>query len=172
MGKGLPRSMSRGSVARQEVIKQTLAMNQVVAVAAAGAGVGFGTVVVGDFPEGNILLLGVAAYLSLAGSGVDANLTAAWTGNYSIGTTATVDATLDTTDANIIASTVLGAATAEVSPRVRAVNNTSLMLDNTDGSLELNLNVLIDAASITDATSVNLTASGVLQLVYVVMLDD
>lgn len=172
MGKGLPRSMSRGSAARQEVIKQNFVLNQVVAVSAAGIAVGFGTVVIGDLPEGNILLLGAVAYLSLAGSGADANLTATWDGDFSIGTTATTDVTLDTTDVNIIPSTALGAATAEVSPRVRSVNATQAILDNTDGSLELNLNVLIDAADITDATSVNLTASGVLQLAYIVMLDD
>ena len=172
MGKGLPRSMSRGSASRQEIIKQNFVIDSTVDVTATSTAVGFGTTVIGDLPEGNILLLGAACYLSLAGSGADDDLAATWDGDFSIGTTATADVTLSGTDVDIIASTSLGAATAEVSPRVRAVNATQAILDNTDGAMELNLNVLIDAANIVDDTTVTLTASGVLQLVYVVMLDD
>jgi hypothetical protein len=172
MGKGLPRSMSRGVPQRQEIIKQTVNIDTTVTVSATSTAVGFGTVVIGDIPEGNVLLLGAVAYLQLSGSGSDANLAATWDGDFSIGSTATADVTLSGTDVDIIASTSTGAATAEVSPRVRAANATQAILDNTDGSMELNLNVLIDAANITDDTSVVLTASGVLQLVYVVMLDD
>ena len=172
MGKGLPRSLARGAPQRQEIIKQTINISGTVAVAAAGAAVGFGTRVIGDLPEGNILFLGAVAYVRLAGSGSDANLDATWDGDFSIGTAPTADVTLSGSEVDIIGSTALGAATAEVSPRVRAVNATQSILDNTDGSLELNLNVLIDAANIVDGATVNLTASGTLQLVYVVMLDD
>lgn len=172
MGKGLPRSLSRGSPARRNVIKQNFVINHTVTVTAASTAVGFGTVVIGDIPEGNILLLGAVAYVTLAGSGSDANLAATWDGDFSIGTTGTADVTLDGTDVNIIPSSALGAATAEVSPTIRAVNATQAILDNTDNSLELNLNVLIDAANIVDDESVDLTATGTLQLVYVVMLDD
>lgn len=172
MGKGLPRSMSRGAASRQEVIKQNFVLGGTVDVTATGAAVGFGTSVIGDLPEGNIMILGAVMYLSLAGTGADADLTATWDGDFSVGTTPTADVTLDGTDVNIIPSTALGAATAEVSPRVRAINATQAILDNTDGSLELNLNVLIDAANIVDDATVTLTASGVLQLAYIVMLDD
>lgn len=172
MGKGLPRSMSRGAAQRQEVIKQTINLRGTVAVTATGAAVGFGSLVVGDMPQGNILLLGAVAYVQLSGSGADANLDATWDGDFSIGTAPTADVTLSGAEVDIIGSTALGAATAEVSPRVRAVNATQAMLDNTDGSMELNLNVLIDAANIGDGATVNLTASGVLQLAYIVMLDD
>ena len=172
MGKGLPRSMSRGAAQRRDVIKQNFVIDGTVTVSATGSAVGFGTAVIGDLPEGNILLLGAVAYLSLAGTGSDANLTATWDGDFSIGTSPTADVTLSGTEVDIIGSTALGAATAEVSPRVRAVNATQAILDNTDGSMELNLNVLVDAATITDDQSVVLTASGILQLVYVVMLDD
>jgi hypothetical protein len=172
MGKGLPRSMSRGSAARRDVIKQNFVIDGSVTVSATGSAVGFGTSVIGDLPEGNILLLGAVAYLQLSGSGSDDNLTATWDGDFSIGTAPTADVTLSGAEIDIIASTSLGAATAEVSPRVRAVNATQAILDNTDGSLELNLNVLVDAATITDDQSVILTASGILQLAYIVMLDD
>ena len=172
MGKGLPRSLARGAPQRQEIIRQVVNINHSVAVTATGAAVGFGTSVIGDLPEGNILFLGAVGYLQLSGSGSDANLDATWDGDFSVGTAPTADVTLSGAEVDIIASTALGAATAEVSPRVRAVNATQAMLDNTDGSLELNLNVLIDAANIVDGATVNLTARGTLQLAYVVMLDD
>ena len=172
MGKGLPRSLARGAPQRQDIIRQVVKIDRTVAVTATGAAVGFGTGVIGDLPEGNILFLGAVCYLQLSGSGSDANLDATWDGDFSVGTAPTADVTLSGAEVDIIGSTALGAATAEVSPRVRAVNATQAMLDNTDGSLELNLNVLIDAANIVDGATVNLTARGTLQLAYVVMLDD
>jgi len=172
MGKGLPRSLARGAPQRQDIIRQVVKINHTVAVTAAGVAVGFGTSVISDLPEGNILFLGAVGYLQLSGSGSDANLDATWDGDFSVGTAPTADVTLSGAEVDILPSTALGAATAEVSPRVRAVNATQAMLDNTDGSLELNLNVLIDAANITDGATVNLTARGVLQLAYIVMLDD
>lgn len=172
MGKGLPRSMSRGATARQEIIKQNFNISGTVTVTATGAAVGFGSRVIGDLPEGNILLLGAVVYVQLSGSGSDANLDAAWDGDFSIGTAPTTDVTLSGAEVDIIGSTAFGAATAEVSPRVRGVNATQAMLDNTDGSMELNLNVLVDAANIVDNSTVNLTARGILQLAYIVMLDD
>ena len=172
MGKGLPRSLARGAPQRQDIIRQVVKIDRTVAVTATGAAVGFGTGVIGDLPEGNILFLGAIVYLQLSGSGSDANLDATWDGDFSVGTAPTADVTLSGAEVDILPSTALGAATAEVSPRVRAVNATQAMLDNTDGSLELNLNVLIDAANIVDGATVNLTARGTLQLAYVVMLDD
>lgn len=173
MTKGLPRSMARGAPQRQTIIKQNFVLDgKTVVVSAAGNAVGWGTTVIGDIPEGNILFLGAVAYVRASGSGVDDNLTATWDGDFSIGTVPTADVTLSGAEVDIIASTAFGAATAEVSPRVRAVNATQAIFDNTDNSLELNLNVLIDAANIVDDESVTLTLSGIVQLAYIVMLDD
>lgn len=172
MGKGLPRSMARGQASRQDVVKARYRISGSVTVTSVSTAVGFGTKVIGDFPEGNVLLLGAVAYLKLSGSGSDANLDATWDGDFSIGTAPTADVTLNGAEVDIIASTALGAATAEASPRVRAVNATQAIFDNTDGSLELNLNVLIDAANIGDGQSVVLTADGILELLFAVMLDD
>lgn len=172
MGKGLPRSLGRGAAQRQDIVRQVVNINQTVAVTAAGAAVGFGAAVIGELPEGNILFLGAVGYVQLSGSGSDANLDATWDGDFSVGTAPTADVTLSGAEIDILPSTALGAATAEVSPRVRAVNATQAIFDNTDGSLELNLNVLIDAINIVDGSTVNLTARGTLQLAYVVMLDD
>jgi len=65
----------------------------------------------------------------------------------------------------------LGAATARVSPVVRATGVTAAIFDNTDGSLEINLNLIIDDATIS-ADDVEFTASGVLEIVYCVLGDD
>lgn len=172
MGKGLPRSMSRGAAQRQDIVKQTVKINHTVSVSSTGAAVGFGASVIGDLPEGNILFLGAVGYVQLSGSGADTNLDATWDGDFSFGTAPTADVNLSGADTDILPSTALGAATAEVSSRVRAVNATQVIFDNTDGSLELNLNVLVDAANIGDGATVVLTARGTLQLAYIVLLDD
>lgn len=174
MGKGLPRSMSRGAAQRQEVIKQVFRVEDLDITVTGGASTaaGLGTVVIGDLPEGNILFLGAVSYLQFSGSGSDANLAADWEGNYSIGTTASADTTLDSTDANIIASQALAAATAEVSPRTRGTGATQAIFDNTDGSLELNLNLTTADNDVTDSTAVTLTVDGELHIAYIVLGDD
>jgi len=172
--KGLIRSLTRGgTLVKQNVTRQVIKVEDLtVTVSATGAAVGFGTVVAGDVPEGNILFLGATGYLKFDGSGSDANLTADWEGDFSVGTTPTADVTLDGTDVNILPSTALAAATAEIGVRTRAANATSAVLDNTDGSLEVNINVLIDAADITDDQSVDLTVNGEINLAYIVLGDD
>lgn len=147
--------------------RKTIPLSGTIAVADGAPG--FGTVVIGDFPEGNISLRSALLYLNLTTA--DADVIAAYDGDVAIGTAATVDGDLaDAGEADIIASTALGAATAKVSPTVRASNVTPLVLDNTDGSLELNLNLLIDDLSISGAA--NFTFTGVLYLDYLVFGDD
>lgn len=180
MAKGLPRSLAnRGSEeAKQRAlrVRQTFKINHTVTVSATGAAIGFGSVVVGDFPQGNILFEGALAYLTLAGSGADANLTDTWSGDFAFGTTPAGDATISAGDEDLVPETAVGPAVAEVSPRTRAVQADGslfgVVFDNTDGSLEVNLNVLIDAANITDDESVDLTATGELYLVYTILGDD
>jgi hypothetical protein len=169
--KGLPRSLSRGPASAAPVLKQTFVVRDgEVTVTATGAAVGFGTTVIGDLPEGNILLLGAVGYFQFGTA--DADIAATWDGDYSVGSTATVDVTLNGTDVDILPSTALGAATAQLSPRVRSVNATQAILDNTDGSLELNLNLLVDAANIVDGATAVMTINGELTLLYSVMGDD
>lgn len=174
MGKGLPRSMSRGSPQRQEIIKQTFLIEDLDITVTGGASTaaGFGSAVLGDLPEGNILFLGAVAYVQFAGSGSDANLAADWEGDFSIGSTPASDATLTGADVDIIASTALAAASSEVGARTRGTNATQVMLDNTDGSLELNLNLLTDDNDVTDSQTAVITANGELIIAYIVLGDD
>lgn len=168
MGKGLPRSRARGEPARNPIVKQFVEVSAIAISVAGTTGVGWGTAVIGDLPEGNILFLGAIAYLQF--NSADADITATYDGDYSIGTAATADATLADAEVDIVPSTALGAATAKLSPRVRGANATQVMLDNTDGSLELNLNLLIDDATISGTA--DMTATGFVQLAYIVLGDD
>jgi hypothetical protein len=134
-----------------------------VTVAAAGAGVGFGTVPIGDLPTGMLFITHAKGSIKLQTT--DTDISATFNGDFAIGTTPTADATVTSTDADILPLTAVGPAVARVAPAVsaRKANAAAVgdfFLDNTAGGLELNLNVLIDAADIVDATSGVFLADG------------
>lgn len=166
--KGMKRTLGRNPV-QQAVAKQVIKFKDVPISVAGTTGVGFGSAVIGDFPAGNILFLGAAAYATFTTA--DADVQATFDGDYSIGTVPTADTDVsDSGEADITPSAALGAATAGVSPRVRSANATPAMFDNTDGSLEINLNLLIDDANISGTGS--FTATGELYILYSVLGDD
>lgn len=174
--KGLVRSLGRGAPLDQIVSKILLKPRRGSATFTVdgATGIGFGTVVLGGLPQGNILLLGAVSYMSAAGPGGDAGLVDTWAGDYSIGTTPADDGTLTAADIDIIDTTALAAATAEVSPRTRAVPITPIVpviLDNTDGSLEVNYNVLVDDANIS-ADAIPFTVEGEVWISFVMLGDD
>jgi hypothetical protein len=169
MTKGIPRTLK--NVKNANAVRH-IKIAKTMTVSAVSAAVGFGTTVIGDFLPGNASFLGAVAYIQISGSGIDPNLTATWEGDFSIGTTPTADVTLSGTDVDIIGSTALPAAVAEIGTRVRATNATPAIFDNTDGSLEINLNVLVDAAHIVDDQTVTLTVRGDLFINYVILGDD
>ncbi len=174
MTKGLPRSQKNAKKSNLAIVKQTFKVKDSSLSVDGATGVGFGTSVIGDLPEGNILFLGAVSYLQF--SSAAAGITATFDGDYSIGTVPTADTDVsDAGEANIIPSTALGAATAKVSPIVRGTQSdgslAGVVLDNTDGSLELNLNLLIDDAAIS-ADDVIVLANGTVTVSYVVLSDD
>jgi hypothetical protein len=170
--KGLQRTMSRGNPQRQEIIRQSIPVQAKAITTVNGAtGVGYATAVIGDLPEGNILFLGAVSYMQFTKAASATGIQATFDGDYSIGSAPTADATLSGSEIDIIASAALGAATAGVSPVARGTNATQAILDNTDGSLELNLNLLIDDANISADTQA-LTVTGVLHIAYIVLGDD
>jgi len=172
MAKGLRRSLSRGPALLEAVIKETLNLGGTIEVDGA-TGVGFGTVVLAGLPQGNFMLLGAVAYVQLTGPGT--GHTADFEGDYSIGSAPTADATLSGAEVDIVPSTALAAATANVSPLTRGLQSDGslcgVVLDNTAGDLELNLNVLIDDADIS-ADDVDFTLGGSVHLVYTMLGDD
>lgn len=173
MTKGLPLSLSRGAPARQAIIKQTVKVRGASLTVNGASGVGFGSVVIGDLPQGNVLLLGAVAYMQFTGP-TSSDLADTWSGDFAVGTTPAGDGSLTNADVDIVASTAVGPAVAEASPRTRGVAATATngaILDNTDGSLELNLSLLVDDANI-GADDLVFLVNGELQLVYVILLDD
>ncbi len=173
MSKGLPRSLSRGKALKEAITKIRIPLQDFpITVTSVGVAIGWGTAVLGGLPEGQLKIMAVAAQLAIAGSGADANLGDTWAGDFGIGSTPADDATITAGDVDLIASTALGPAVAEVAPLVTAVNGVDSVLDNTAADLELNLNVLIDAADIVDDQSVILTVSGVVEVTLLTMLDD
>ena len=168
MGKGLPRSLKARS--RQIGLQdRVVPIDQVITVDGL-TGIGFGSIRLEGLPEGNILLLGAVVSVQFSGSGADANLVDTWDGDFGIGSTPADDATITGTDVNIIASTALGAATAEVSPLTRVENITAAMIDNKAGTGSVNLSLLVDDANI-DADGVLITALGQLHLAYIMLGD-
>jgi hypothetical protein len=164
MPKGLQRTLKRARLKGGTLKPSTIPIDLTVAVADGAPG--FGTAVIRGLPRGRLLLLGSA--VKLVFTRVGTAITATFDGDFSIGTAATIDADFgDTGEANIIASTAMGAATAGVSPTLAATANTAAMLDNTAGDLELNLNVLIDDAAISGADS--LRAQGTLNIAFLEM---
>ncbi len=178
MAKGLPRSHKHANKSIAPIVKDVIVIkNKTVTLTEdAGGQPAWATLQVGDFPEGNILFLGAVSYFQFSGTGSDGDLVDTWEGDYGVGTTPSTDDTtpLATTKEDIIATVAIAAATAEVSPKTRSVSadgEAGVLYDNTDGSLELNLNVLVDAADITGDDSV-LTISGELYIAYIVLGDD
>ena len=174
MTKGLPRSLSRGSLGQQEVVKQVIQVRALAMNVDGATGIGFGSAIAGDFPEGNILFLGAVAYLAFSGP-IDAGLVDTWEGDFGVGTTPASDATLTSGDVDIVPSTALAAATLEVSPRTRGVQPdgslTGQVFDNTDGSLELNVSLLVDDLDIS-ADGIAMTVEGEIFLIYSVLGND
>ena len=178
MAKGLPRSHDAANKAFAPINRDVFVIKAktVILTEDAGGQPAWATLIVGDFPEGNILFLGAASYFTFSGSGADADLSDVWEGNYGVGTTPSTDDTDPIAAAfeDIVKVVDIAAATAEVSPRTRSVSTdgeAGVMYDNTDGSLELNLNILVDAAHITGDDSV-LTIDGELYIAYIVLGND
>lgn len=169
MSKGLPRSLARGTPQSQIIRRHRISVTSLAISVAGTSGVGWGTAVMGDLPEGNILFLGAIAYLSFSGP-TSASLGDTWNGDFAIGTAATGDATLSGAEVNIIPSTATTVAVGEVAPTTRGENATQAMFDNTDGSLEVNLQLLVDDVDISG--TVAMTATGYVELAYIVLGDD
>ncbi len=176
MTKGLPRSLSRASLPRSPIQSQTIVLRgKAISVSSITTGPGTGTVVAEGFPEGNLLFLGAVANLSFAGSGSDANLVDTWAGDFGIGTAPLTGVTLDTDEVDLVVSTALAAATAEVSPVTRGTSlaaDAGEIHDNTASTLEINVNLLIDAADIGDGQTVAMTIDGEIYLSYIILGDD
>lgn len=170
MTKGLSRSISRGKTVAP-IVKQAITVKNLAIAVAGTTGIGWGTAVIGDFPAGNVVFLAAVSYLQFSSS--DGDIQTTYDGDYAIGTAPTADLTLSGAEVDLIPSTALGAATAGLSPMVRATHAvavTGTVYDNTDGTLEVNLNLLIDDINISGTA--DMLANGVVYLSYIMLGDD
>lgn len=176
MTKGLPRSLARASALRDEFIKTTIPISGSMDITGVDAAVDAGTFVIAGLPQGNILFLGAVANVIVA-AGADAHVIDDWNGDFGIGTIPNADVDLaDAGDDDIIPSTALVADTGTKDTlKTRAASTTTehgLIIDNTDGSLELNFNLLIDDNVITDTEDGTFTVTGELYIAYTMLGDD
>jgi len=167
MPKGLVRSIQRGRPIRADVIKLTIPISLALTVAGV-TGIGFGTVPIRGLPEGNVLLLGAVSNIQV--NTADAGVTTTWTGSFGIGTTANADTALAGTEVDIVPATTITAATNRLSPVIRGAQGAQSIVDNTNNNLSMNLNLLIDDASISSNAPV--TVAGFLSIAYIILGDD
>lgn len=159
MARGSPRSLERANIVTQPFVVS----NRVSVSIDGSSGAGWGTAVIGGLPEGFLSLKAAVAAVTVLGTG-GTGIAATWSGDVAVGTTPTADNTLGGTDVNVTASTAIGPAVAGVIGRVSALGSTAVLLDNSGGSLELNLNVLVDDANVSGT-------EGTLDIDVVVWLD-
>lgn len=174
MGKGLPRTLGRGRKAVSPIVKSVIKLKDFPLTISGGVtAVGFGTAIVGDFAQGNILYLGAVA--NLQAFSADTDLGATYNLTAALGTAPTADNALAGAEVDLIAAAAFGAATARLSPVARlasAVALTGTIFDNTDGSLEINLNCTVPDADIADSQSAIVLFNGTIYVSYVVLGDD
>lgn len=162
-GTGVTVRQAPSSGVRQIVL--TLANTPIPLVDEAGV-VAYGSLKVWDAPEGAINILGAVANLTVGKS--SAGVVAAWNGDFAVGTAAASNnASLSSTEANIIPSTAIPAATAGNST-AKGVMTTPVSLDGTSAGADVYLNVLVDDADQdVTATPANLIFNGTITLTVV-----
>lgn len=171
MGNGFVLSLKKQIRAGQLVGVYRVEFNKVaISAVAAGAGIGFGSRVIDDFPVGNIALFGVVGRVGF--TKIDSNIIATWSGNWAVGSTPTAAGALTVAgEFDILGpsgGTAIGPAVSGSIPGTRVLKagfGTPIILDNTGGTLELNLNLSVAAASITDATTGVVQATGCIDMI-------
>lgn len=180
MSKGLTRGLKSARLKGLPLLVQTIPFDIVVAITDPGAAAGFGTKPICRMPKGNWLFVAAVSNMILSDAG-GVGLIAAFTGFLAIGTTATADATLTTTDRDIVGAAAAGlafTAASGITPNVRGASDpgtvagavlatTPKIFDNTAGALNLNLNLNVADASLSAAASIR--CRGTLDIVHAVM---
>lgn len=132
---------------------------------------GWGTAVLAKLPTGNVLMLG-ATFRPTFVKG-DTDIIDAFDGDYALGSNPVADANSDFRDSgesDVLASTAMTQGSSGTSSDNRGASAVAAMINNTDGSKEVNLNLRVDDADISDDSS--LTVTGRLVLLYSVLDGD
>lgn len=129
----------------------TLRFTRIPVTVANTTGASFGSLKIYDFPQGQIRLHGGRANLTFDWSGSAITLTGS--GDFSLGTTATADAALATTEVDFLASTAM------LDPFVAGIGTgkgnlvVATSFDGVTTAVDLYLNIIIDDADVADADS-------------------
>lgn len=142
----------------------TLKLNSLPVTVGNTSGASFGSKKLYDFLAGRVYMIGGTANLSFAWTGED--IAATGSGDFSIGTTATADATLNSTDVNLLESTAM------LDPFVAGVGTGTgafaapAAFDGTTTAIDMYLNMIIDDADVADGASDTVLVSGTIHFAY------
>lgn len=141
-------------------------------------GASFGSKQVYTLPQGRIFVVSNLAYFNQitfnTAAGVDGDIAGGGSGDYSMGSTATADATLSSTDVDLLPSTAM------LDPFVAGVGRSNVgsalaaaaAFDGTTTALSLYLNAIIDDADVADgAASDNVYFTGWSRLTWIFLGD-
>jgi hypothetical protein len=141
-------------------IHQTLIELQALPVVTGNtSGISFGSKQLYEFPEGRIHILGNAAHFSKitfnTESGVSGDIAGAGSGDYSLGSTATADGVLSTTDVDLLPSSAM------LDPFVAGVGQSNAgtalaaaaQFDGSATPLKMFLNTIVDDADVSDGAA-------------------
>lgn len=123
-----------------------------------------------DFPAGSIAIQGATTNIVLTKSAAGVNAT--WNGDFALGSVvAAADATLTSTEANVIPSTATPPAVAGVSS-AKGRSTAQVVLDGTTTAIDLYFNILVDDADQdVTTTPTNLIANGKVTIIWANMGD-
>ena len=141
--------------------------NQMPVTVANTTGASFGSQKLYTYLEGRIYNMGgFSKFPTISWAGE--SIVATGSGDYSIGTTATAEATLATTDVDIQASTaMLDPFAGGVGSSAGAAFASPAAFDGTGTAKEIHLNVIIDDADVSDLDTDTVLFTGSAKLVYV-----
>lgn len=168
---GVASTVTVGETGQGNFRTTTFTLTAMPVTVANTTGASFGSQQLYDFPAGRVLVLGVTAYFGT----IDWNgqITATGSGDYSLGTTATSDATLDSTDVDLLPSSAM------LDPFVSGVGRSnagtalaaSAQFDGTATAKDLFLNVIVDDADVGDTDTDIILFSGTIVVTWVQLGD-
>ena len=142
------------------ILRQTkLTLTNVPVVTGNTSGASFGSAKIYDFPEGRIAILGVTAKFTgitfNTEAGATGDIAGGGSGDYSLGSTATADATLSLTDVDMLPSSAM------LDPFVAGVGRSNAgsalaaaaQFDGTTTAIDMYLNAIIDDADVSDGAA-------------------
>ena len=174
--KGLKRSLDRGNPLEQHIIKRTIQMDALSVPIAIGSSPqnGHGTVVLDSFRKGNVLFLGARIDVSFTAGDVEIDVD--FDSEFGLGTAPSVDETspIAGVQQDLILRTIMPQAIDGTTVNKRAMHakaESGEVFDNTDSSIDMNLNIIIPDADISVNPS-SVLVTGNVTVAYLLLGDD